>query len=191
MSVAYANEPMTNWDHLLEIWRELDVPEGYRPELTSEGIYMTPAPGGTHNLIADRVLRALAASTPDELGIFQTQGVGIEEAEAIYIPDFCVAPRAAIPSGSDPIPADQLILAVEITSPSNAERDRVKKTKAYARGGVPLFLLIDPLHESGPTTLVMSDPLDHGMYGRVIAVPFGEPIKLGEPFDVELDTSRF
>lgn len=190
MSVAYANEPMTNWDHLLEIWRELDVPEGYRPELTSEGIYMTPAPAGPHNLIADLVNDALVRCRPTGVGIFQTQAVAIEEAESFYIPDFCVAPRAAVP-GSDPIPADRVVLAVEITSPSNAENDRIRKTKAYARGRVQQYLLIDPHHENGPTCLLMSEPLSIGSYGLVVTVPFGEPVKLGEPFNVELDTSEF
>lgn len=191
MSVAYANEPMTDWDHLLQTWRELDVPEGYRPELTSEGIFMAPAPGGTHNLIADRVLRALAECTPDDLGILPTQGVSIEAAQTIYIPDFCVAPRVAVPTGADPIPADRVLLAVEITSPSNAEKDRITKSRSYALGKIPQYLLIDPHYENGPTALLMSGPMSNATYGTTIGVPFGEPVKLGEPFDVELDTSRF
>lgn len=189
MNVAYAYRP--TWDDLLATWRELDVPEGCRPELTIEGITMTPAPGGTHNLIANRVHRALARCTPDELGIFQTLGVGIQTAESIYIPDICVVPEAAVPPGPDPIPAERVVLAVEITSPSNGDNDRFKKLRAYADGKIPQFLLIDPHHENGPTTLLMSNPLDMGMYGSTVSVPFGEPVKLGEPFDVELDTSRF
>lgn len=189
MSVAYAYRP--TWDDLLATWRELDVPEGCRPELTLEGITMTPAPGGMHNLIADRVHRALARCTPDELGIFQTQGVGIEDAQSIYIPDFCVAPRAAVSPGPDPVSADRVVLAVEITSPSNAENDRTKKLRAYARGKIPQYLLIDPHYENGPTTLLMSHPMSNGSYGTTVSVPFGEPVKLGEPFDIELDTAGF
>lgn len=189
MNVAYAYRP--TWDDLLATWRELDVPEGCRPELTIEGIVMTPAPAGAHNMIASRVHRVLDRCLPESMGIYETQGVGIEGADAIYIPDICVAPYAATPPGPDPIPAERVLLAVEVTSPSNGDNDRFNKIRAYALGRIPQFLLIDPHHENGPTCLLMSTPLSTGIYSSTIAVPFGEPVKLGEPFDVELDTSRF
>jgi hypothetical protein len=44
MSVAFMTEQET-WESLLRIWRDLDVPEGWRPELTAEGIIVTPPPG--------------------------------------------------------------------------------------------------------------------------------------------------
>ncbi|NKQ56824.1 hypothetical protein HFP15_28530 [Amycolatopsis sp. K13G38] len=99
MSTAFMDSALS-WDDLLDTWRELAVPEGWRPELTVEGIHMTPPPGGPHNLIADQLHRALIAVAPDDCGIFPTQG-------------------------------------------------------------------------------------------KTIRVPFGKPIKIGSPFDVELDTSKF
>lgn len=189
MTVAYAHEP-TTWEYLLDTWRELDVPEGYRPELTTEGIFMTPAPGGAHNLIADVVNRALVRCTPDRLGIFHTQAVGIPAAGAIYIPDLCVAPRVAVPGGPDPISGEHVLLAVEITSRSNAEHDRAKKRRAYALGRIPQFLLIDAHDVNGPAVSLFAEPAD-GEYRRTLRVPFGEPIALGEPFGVDLDTAAF
>lgn len=192
MSVAYAHEPATNWDYLLETWHELDVPEGlFRPELTVEGMIVTPAPGGAHNLIAARVHRCLLAAVPAGCEVFQTQAVGLVEAEAIFVPDLCVAQVHAIPPDSTPVNSAHVLLAVEITSRSNAQRDRTFKKEAYALGGIPRYLLIDPHDASGPTAFLMSDPLSTGQYGTMVSAPFGTPLKLGDPFGVELDTAEF
>lgn len=189
MSTAFADSALT-WDYLLHTWRDLEVPEGWRPELTVEGIHMTPPPGGQHNLVADVINEALVRSRPEGCGIFQTQGVGIRQIGGIYVPDFCVAPRAVIPPGSDPVPAEHVLLAVEITSRGNADHDRKKKRWAYAHGPIPQYLLVDAFDEDGPAVSLFSDPVK-GVYSRFVRFPFGEPIKIGEPFGVELDTTTF
>ncbi|HVW43554.1 MAG TPA: Uma2 family endonuclease [Amycolatopsis sp.] len=189
MSTAFAGSAL-NWNYLLDTWRELTVPEGWRPELTAEGIQMTPPPGGTHNLIAGWVNRALLPAVPDGCEIFQTQGVGIKQIGGIYVPDFCVAPREAIPPNSDPVPAEHVLLAVEITSKSNAEHDRKKKRWAYAHGPIPRCLLIDPFDEDGPAVSLFSKPIK-GVYSEMIRVPFGQEVEIGKPFHLKLDTSRF
>lgn len=189
MSTAFVGSAR-GWNYLLETWRELEVPEGWRPELTVEGIQMTPPPGGPHNLIADLVHKALVARCPDGCGVFQTQGLGIQQIGGIYVPDLCVAPRAAIPHNADPVPAEHVLLAVEITSKSNAEHERKNKRWAYAHGPIPQYLLIDRFDEDGPAVTLFSDPLE-GVYSTSHRVPFGKPIRIGERFDIELDTSQF
>ncbi|GHF62729.1 Uma2 family endonuclease [Amycolatopsis bartoniae] len=189
MSAAIAGSALS-WSYLLDTWRELEVPEGWRPELTVEGIHMTPPPGGPHNLIADLVHESLAARRPEGCGIFQTQDVGVEQVGGIYVPDLCVAPRAVIPRNSAPVPAEHVLLAVEITSKSTARHDRAKKRWAYGHGPIPLYLLIDPLDEDGPSVSLFSEPVQ-GIYSKSHRVPFGEPIEIGAPFDLVLDTSRF
>ena len=64
------------------------------------------------------------------------------EIGGIEMPDFCVAPRAEIPHNADPVPAERVLLAVEITAKSTARHDRSKKKWAYAHGSIPLYLLI-------------------------------------------------
>lgn len=189
MSTAFAGSALT-WDYLLHTWRDLEVPDGWRPELTVEGIQMTPPPGGSHNLIADLVHRALLTAAPQRCGVFQTQGVGVRQIGGIYVPDLCVAPRAFIPHGPDPVPAEHVLLAVEITSRGNGEYDRKKKRWAYAHGPIPQYLLIDGFDEDGPAVSLFSDPVE-GVYRRAIRIPFGEPIAIGSPFGVELDTTGF
>lgn len=189
MSVAYVDSPMT-WDDILRTWRELEVPEGWRPELTVEGISMTPPPGGTHNLIAASINRQLLPAVPDGCDVFQTLGVGVRQAGGIYVPDVCVVPRAAVPPGPDPVHSADVLIAVEITSPGNAEHDRKKKKWAYAHGDIPCYLLIDPYDEDGASASLFTQPIG-GVYSTTNRTAFGRSVVLNEPFGVDLSTAEF
>jgi Putative restriction endonuclease len=79
---------------------------------------------------------------------------------------------------------------VEITSRSNARYDRTAKKWAYAHGPVPLYLLVDPWDVDGPISTLFSHPLD-GDHTTQVSVPFGQPIALPAPFDVEIGTAEF
>lgn len=37
------------WEYLLETWRELDVPEGWRAEIDEARIFLVPPPHAHHN----------------------------------------------------------------------------------------------------------------------------------------------
>lgn len=187
---AVTHDSWLDWDNLLQTWRELDVPQGWRPEVTNEGIRMVPPPGGWHNLIADDVHRALLGASPEGCGVFQILGVGVPTSSAIFIPDVTVVHRDDVPEDATPVPAEKVRLAAEITSLSNADADRKKKKWCYAHGGIPLYLLIDPHDPHGPSVSLFSDPRD-GTYRRVVTVPFGDPISLPDPFSVALETSTF
>jgi Uma2 family endonuclease len=187
MSTAFAGSAMA-WERLLDTWRGLQVPEGWRPELTAEG--MTPPPGGPHNLIADLVHEALGRARPDGCGVFQTLGVAIRATGSIYVPNLCVVPRAAVPGNADPIPAEHVLIAVEITSPGNGDHDRKKKKWAYAHGDIPQYLLIDAFDEDGPAVSLFTEPIE-GVYSRTVRVPFGQSIEIGEPFGIRLETTEF
>lgn len=83
-----------------------------------------------------------------------------------------------------------MVLEVTSSKPSKASKPRVDreiKRRCYARGGIPLYLLVD--RETSWTTL-FSDPAtaDHR---ELRAVAFGKPLSLPEPFAFDLDTSDF
>ncbi len=83
---------------------------------------------------------------------------------------------------------DQTLLVVEVTADSNGDTDRVVKRRRYAEYGAPLYLLVDRQERA---CTVFSDPGPLG-YMRVDGPnPFGTPIRLPEPFGVELATDRF
>ncbi|MFC7744083.1 Uma2 family endonuclease [Nocardiopsis composta] len=93
--------------------------------------------------------------------------------------------------GAEHSAADAL-LVVEVASPGNADRDRKTKLWGYAHGPVPLYLLIDrwdPV-QGEPAATLYSKPVN-GRYTNVQRVPFGEAVKLPEPFGFDLDTAEF
>ncbi len=59
------------WDYLLQTWRELDVPEGWRAEIDEGRIVLVQPPHAHHHHgIAAKVRRRLYANLPEELEIY-------------------------------------------------------------------------------------------------------------------------
>jgi Uma2 family endonuclease len=181
---------LLEWERLLDTWRNLDVPEGWRAELIDGQIVMSPAPATAHNLIASLVHRQLVLGGPDSWAIFQTSGAAIPATREVYIPDICVLVKEGIDPAGTEVGADVLLLAVEIVSERSKATDRKRKKWGYAHGPVPLYLLIDRYDEDGPSVSLFSQPSD-GHYQHQVRVPFGEPIVLPEPFGLALDTTEF
>jgi len=187
-TAAFAQQ--TEWERLLHTWRELDVPDGWRAEIFEGEIHLSPAPGNDHNRVAYRVLRSLAAAIPADWEIYQTSAATIEIIERLHIPDLLVIPGSAVTSGGLTVSAADALLAVEITSKSNAHHDRKLKVWSYAHAPVPLYLLIDRYDAEGPHSILYSTPAD-GSYQQTVRIPFGQPIPLPAPFSVEIDTGEF
>lgn len=179
----------SSWDELVEMWQRLDVPEGWRAEIVKEGIMMSPPPDQNHNLIGSRVHKALVRAIPDDWEILQTQGIFAPFAAKLLVPDVLVVPRERMTSELA-LPGDDALLTVEITSKGTAGKDREEKLHAYARAGIPLYLLIDRFADRWPTVTLYSDPAED-VYQAAHAVPFGKPVTLPEPFDVTIETEDF
>ncbi|MGY4905584.1 Uma2 family endonuclease [Streptomyces sp. 900116325] len=183
------------WDYLLQTWRELDVPEGWRAEIDEGQIVLVPPPHAHHNGIAAKVQRRLYRDLPEELEIYQTLGIHVAPLDKLYVPDLVVMPSelidAADPESSDPMDASDVLLIVEITSKGNARENRTKKYRAYARAAAPMYLLIDRFDTRGAMATLFTEPNEDGTYKRSDAVPFGKPLTLPEPFDTTLLTADF
>ncbi|MFJ4902631.1 Uma2 family endonuclease [Streptomyces sp. NPDC088727] len=183
------------WDYLLHTWQGLDVPEGWRAEIDEGRICLVPPPYARHSGIAAKVQRRLYANLPDELGVYQTLGVHVAPLDKLYVPDLVVMPAELVdgadPEAVDPMDASEALLIVEITSKGNAREDRTKKYRAYARAGVPMYLLIDRFDTRGAMSTLFTEPNEDGTYKRYDAVPFGKPLGLPAPFDVTLATDAF
>jgi Uma2 family endonuclease len=187
-TAAYAQH--TEWETLLRTWRALDVPEGWRAEIFDGGIHLAPSPGLDHHEIAFLIHRALARELPDDWRIYQSSAATIETIKRLHEPDVLVIPRSAVAAGGLTVSAADALLAVEITSPSNAHHDRKLKLWSYAHAPIPLYLHIDRFDPAGPQSTLYSEPVD-GTYRQDVRVPFGQPILLPEPFGIELATAEF
>lgn len=179
-------------DDLLRTYEHLEVPEGQRAELIGGEIVISPTPTTFHNWIYSELHYALALSArPRGWSVTNTTTVHLPATDEMYIPDLLVCGSDALRRAKDwKIPADDVLLAAEITSRSTARRDRGDKICGYARSRVPVCLLVDPLDDDGWTT-VYSEPGGEGRYQSEHRVPFGAELALPEPFGLTLDTSAF
>ncbi|MFE9135480.1 Uma2 family endonuclease [Streptomyces sp. NPDC007355] len=74
-----------------------------------------------------------------------------------------------------------------MTSSSTASRDRVQKVRAYARAGIPVYLLID---RDADEAVVCSEPSGDD-YGHKSIHKLGTAVALPHPLGFDLDTSAF
>lgn len=189
---AMAHEPLTQAEVLLEGFLALDTPEGFRAELIEGEIVVTPPPDGDHEdyigLIVDQVARRARTRMQfsGNKGLKLRSGGGCPKNHAI--PDGTFAPLdLRLFRGADPwMPCEGVALVVEVTS-TKPQADREAKRRCYARGGIPLYLLID--RDAGSVTL-FSDPEDAD-YRQHLTIPYGKPLPLPEPFAFDLETGDF
>jgi Uma2 family endonuclease len=108
--------------------------------------------------------------------------------EGRLIPDAVFAPAELdvfhnAPSWMSP---DGVELVLEVTS-SRPDLDRNEKRRAYARAGIPLYLLVDRQHRR----VTLFSHAAHDDYSRTCAAAFGDKLDLPKPFDFALHTAPF
>lgn len=167
---------------------ELDVPRGYRAEILREAeITVSPPPIGKHQRNVKELDRQITPHLPQGYDTEVHLEVRMHHILKSTIPDLFVAPEPALDVEDHFVSPDDVILAAEVVSRSNADNDRVAKLGIYAAAAIPLYLLVDPLKAS--TTLYFSP--EHGHYTENVTAQFGKGVRIPEPFGFKLDTSRF
>jgi Uma2 family endonuclease len=105
------------------------------------------------------------------------------------IPDFAMGPKNAPVWGERKIISDGLILVSEVVSANSVREDREDKPLIYARGKVPILLIVD--HEAEPKTVTAySRPTDDG-YQTITTVKMGDELPIPAPVSFTLNTSVF
>jgi Uma2 family endonuclease len=153
-----------------------------------EGVLHLMSPSWGHESIIDELREQLRLRVR-ELGCRMGAGnVDLPGTANWYVPDLVVAPAEFFAKDAGFIVPDQALMVVEVTSPSNADTDRIIKRKRYAEYGAPLYLLVD---RQESTCTLFSQPSKLG-YTRVQGPdPFGTPVALPDPFGLTLDTTDF
>ncbi|MYS12012.1 Uma2 family endonuclease [Streptomyces sp. SID6041] len=191
---ALAAEPQygqgNGWEDLVRRWESMDRPEGCKVEIIEGIITVAPSTASRHNSIASQVHRRLVLGIPKEWGVVQTQAIAVPARRGMFIPDIAVLPLAVLDAPGQYVAADAVELVAEVTSPSNANHDRISKAAGYAAAGIPLYLLIDSFASGGPTVTLYGEPKGD-VYRVLRAGPFGEEIHLPAPFGLTLDTAEF
>ncbi|MEV0293129.1 Uma2 family endonuclease [Nocardia sp. NPDC050710] len=195
MTAATAHEPQRDpADVLLEGFHALETPEGFRAELIEGEIIVTPPPVGTHEGNIASVIRQVMRHAATEWDFSGNKGLVLDRGGLCpknhLIPDGVFVPVGAFIDEPSWMPVDKVVMVLEVTS-SKPDRDRKTKRYCYARGGVPIYLLID--REKQDITL-LSEPggeADLIDYRQELRVPFGKPLDIPEPFSFTLETAGF
>jgi Uma2 family endonuclease len=119
--------------------------DGRRYEIVAGELFVTPAPGVTHQLAVGRLLRLLSDYTERTgVGFVLMSPADIEpEPGALVQPDVFVGPMTEGRRPRGWTDFRRLLLAVEVLSPSTARADRTVKRKLYQRSGVPEYWIVD------------------------------------------------
>ncbi|GAB3984558.1 Uma2 family endonuclease [Actinoallomurus acanthiterrae] len=103
-----------------------------------------------------------------------------------YRPELLVVPQDPPKWGDDHVFGNATHLVVEVVSKSSVRDDHEVKPRTCARGGVPLYLVVDTF--AGKARL-LSQPGKDG-YAHEVDVKLGEPMDLPAPWELTLDTAR-
>lgn len=174
---------------LERLWYEMEVPEGARLELIDGELVVSPTGSIGHSESVYSLTVSLVRIAERRRWVIHTNLTAhISPTRERLIPDLMVAPKDAPPFGECELLASGALLVAEVVSPWSQRRDRAAKPRAYAQGGIPLYLLIDRFVDPQTVTL-FSEPGEDG-YGKRRTATAGKPLRLPKPFGVALDTAR-
>jgi Uma2 family endonuclease len=174
---------------LERLWYEAEWPEGVRVELIDGELVVSPSGSVRHSTAISSLLSQIFDVTRQHGWILHTNlTTHVAATRERLIPDLMVAPPGAATFSDCELLAPGVLLVAEVASLSSRRRDREQKKRAYAQGGVPLYLLIDRFAAPAAVTL-FSDPGQEG-YQSARAAAAGQPLRLPAPFDIGLDTAR-
>ncbi|TDE49744.1 Uma2 family endonuclease [Nonomuraea mesophila] len=164
----------------------LEFPDdGNRYELFNGSLLVSPSPAPPHQRALYRLQRILDDASPPELEPLSTVNVRLTDKDFV-IPDLVVVPEEASETvGLMFSPAD-LLLAVEVGSPSTIMVDEGTKAILYAKAGVPSYWRIELANE--PTLYVHE--LNGDTYDPPVAYKAGDVAHLTTPFAVGFDPAE-
>ncbi|MCX5458615.1 Uma2 family endonuclease [Streptomyces albidoflavus] len=170
-----------------DFYEALAVPEGYRAEFLRGTILLTAAPGLVHNRIVTAIQDQIPYRRWERL---QTQDIGLLKENSEPQPDLVVLERGKGPDHGRLLPVELVTLLVEVVSRSSVDRDYGDKRSIYAAGGVPGYLIVDPM---AAQCVLLTEPYGEGEqadYGveQTFSFGLGVPVPL---LGVELETAEF
>ena len=156
--------------------------EGHRYEIIDGSLHVSASPTPRHQVAAHRLAVLLGDAAPD--GMEVVPAVDIDFGPSVLEPDVLVVPSASAFSGRPKFVPEDLLLAVEVVSPSSRRMDRMVKPSILAEFGVPAYWRVEL---DGPgTPLVVVYGLDGDVYREVRTIAAGEAVRVDRPFPVEV-----
>lgn len=185
---------------------ELGIPDDRRTrvEIIGGEIVVSPVPYFRHAAIATLIQKEFLRRELSEPSLpwraVQTINFNLKDIRDGYIPDLVVLSQtdfdAADAANMLSLTAEQIGMAIEITSKSTAAEDRepgpkrTRRTKwtGYANEGVGFYLLVDRAPDEPTVTLFSNPNRPLGIFRTEKCWRFGETVVLPEPFGIEIPT---
>jgi Uma2 family endonuclease len=149
-------------------------------EIFDGSLLVSPHADVFHGAVANRLRRLLDRQAPASVLVGQDIGVRAKRS-SYFVPDLFVAHESAMDRGGAALDPVDVLLVVEVISPSNAGRDLVLKRHEYAAAGIPLYWLVEPRKQT--LTVLVNGP---GGYREQAAVGTGEVYRSEQPFPLTL-----
>nr|WP_280689666.1 Uma2 family endonuclease [Kitasatospora sp. GAS204B] len=163
----------------------LTLPEDthHRIELVGGALLMSPNPGVPHQRASSRLAVLLGAAIEACGAPFEVlEAVNVIVPDGLLIPDLVIADADAAAEAGTTLSAHNIVVAVEIASPSTRVTDKKMKPALYAAAGIPHYWRL----ELEPAPRLYLGQLERGAYvDRLVQV--GETTALTEPFPLDLD----
>lgn len=159
--------------------------DGHRYEILDGSLLMSAAPTPWHQMIAAGLVEVLRSAAPRDVMV--VEGVAVRIAPHAPVPDVVVGRRAAFGPDAKGLDPKDVLLAVEIVSPSSVVYDRVTKAAMYASAGIPDYWTVDLREPHEPQ--VVLNVLDSSAYREAGRVSGAESAALDRPFAVTLRPS--
>ncbi|MEV4379861.1 Uma2 family endonuclease [Streptosporangium sp. NPDC049644] len=156
--------------------------DGNRYELFNGSLLVSPSPVPLHQYASLRLARILEDAAPPDFQPLQEVNLRVGSRD-FFIPDLVVVPTETVDERGLMFAPRDILLAVELVSPSTQSRDRHLKRAAYAAAGIPAYWRIE-LSE-GPSVHVHELAGDE--YKPAERYEAGEVANLLAPFEVSFD----
>ncbi|MEU7920647.1 Uma2 family endonuclease [Micromonospora zamorensis] len=160
--------------------------DGHRRELLDGVLLMSPSPTRTHQKIAMLLGTALDEDCPDGYDVTQGVEVRINRTRS-FIPDVLITTATAAAREPSKYEPHEVVLAVEIVSPSTRSIDRVLKPALYAQAGIPFYWRIET---HGGELEVVTYRIDAVNEVYTETGRWTKFVDTGEPFPINLPISR-
>ncbi|MFC7587721.1 Uma2 family endonuclease [Nonomuraea antimicrobica] len=156
--------------------------DGNRYELFNGSLLVSPAPSLRHQDVIYLLHTILQRAAPSQMRVFTTVNLRASDKD-LFIPDLVVVPIERAKSVRLMLAPDDVLLAVEVVSPSTRTRDRATKVAAYAEAGIPLYWRVEL--DEGPTVYVYE--LDGESYRGPVPHKPGTTAVISKPYPVSFD----
>ncbi|TLS39833.1 Uma2 family endonuclease [Streptomyces montanus] len=173
---------------MLDTLDELNVPDGYKAEIIRGNIVLSPFSKGYYTRVMRLVCSRLEAYLPEGHVIDRAPNLFVFPGqERAYGPDIHAAHEQTYEADSNHLDGEGLSFVAELTSISTRDDDLTDKVETYGKAGVPVYLVLDMQEKQA---IVFGSPSTQG-YEIRYNKPFGEKLRIPEPFGCMLDTDGF